>query len=69
MVCISEICVQYKRVSFLYGIKVAKGKGGPPASIVTSVNVPLNHNGVGQKERPTTAVEFQVLEYVLFACN
>lgn len=41
--------------------KVAKGKGGPPAVVPDSINVPLNHNGVGQKERPTTAEDFQVI--------
>lgn len=35
-----------------------KGKGGPPDRIAGSVNVPLNVDGVGQRERPTTADEF-----------
>jgi len=37
--------------------EVALGKGGPPASIFGSLNVPLNHNGTSQHERPTTAEE------------
>lgn len=38
--------------------EVAKGKGGPPSKLPGSFNVPLNHDGVSQHERPTTAVEF-----------
>ena len=39
--------------------EVLKGKGGPPALIPGSLNVPLNHNSIGQSERRTTLVEFQ----------
>ena len=38
--------------------EVASGKGGPPATIPGSVNVPLNSDGVKQSERPTTQDEF-----------
>ena len=38
--------------------EVASGKGGPPATIPGSVNVPLNIDGVKQSERPTTQDEF-----------
>ena len=38
--------------------EVASGKGGPPAIIPGSVNVPLNIDGVKQSERPTTQGEF-----------
>ena len=38
--------------------EVASGKGGPPAKIPGSVNVPLNIDGVKQSERPTTQDEF-----------
>jgi len=38
--------------------EVAAGKGGPPARLPGSHNVPLNHDGVGQHERQTTAEEF-----------
>eukprot|EP00614_Pseudopedinella_elastica_P006886 CAMPEP_0172599888 /NCGR_PEP_ID=MMETSP1068-20121228/20019_1 /TAXON_ID=35684 /ORGANISM="Pseudopedinella elastica, Strain CCMP716" /LENGTH=130 /DNA_ID=CAMNT_0013400303 /DNA_START=52 /DNA_END=444 /DNA_ORIENTATION=+ len=38
--------------------EVEKGKGGPPAKIPGSVNVPLNHDGVPQAERETTVEEF-----------
>ena len=38
--------------------EVASGKGGPPATIPGSVNVPLNIDGVKQSERPTTQEEF-----------
>jgi rhodanese-related sulfurtransferase len=39
-------------------VEVEKGKGGPPASIPGSVNVPLNHNGISQKDHVTTLNEF-----------
>ena len=38
--------------------EVEAGKGGPPAKIPGSVNVPLNIDGVKQSERPTTQDEF-----------
>eukprot|EP00656_Telonema_subtile_P001922 TRINITY_DN10833_c0_g1_i4.p1 TRINITY_DN10833_c0_g1~~TRINITY_DN10833_c0_g1_i4.p1 ORF type:complete len:147 (-),score=24.72 TRINITY_DN10833_c0_g1_i4:137-577(-) len=38
--------------------EVAAGKGGPPAAIKGSVNCPLNIDGVGQRERPTSVDEF-----------
>ena len=38
--------------------EVEAGKGGPPAKIPGSVNVPLNMDGVKQSERPTTQDEF-----------
>ena len=38
--------------------EVHRGKGGPPKAISGSINVPLNHDGVGQRERLTTLGEF-----------
>lgn len=38
--------------------EVAAGKGGPPARVPGSHNVPLNHDGRPQRERETTADEF-----------
>ena len=38
--------------------EVLSGKGGPPHAIEGSVNVPLNHEGIGQRERLTTLDEF-----------
>ena len=38
--------------------EVEAGKGGPPATIPGSVNVPLNMDGAKQSERPTTQEEF-----------
>lgn len=40
--------------------EVSKGKGGPPGTIDGSINVPLNHDGVGQRERLTTLDEFRI---------
>jgi rhodanese-related sulfurtransferase len=40
--------------------EVLSGKGGPPAIIAGSVNVPLNHECSPQRERATTAEEFLV---------
>jgi rhodanese-related sulfurtransferase len=39
---------------------VIEGKGGPPGIIPGSVNVPLNHDGVGQRTRLTCLNEFLV---------
>lgn len=38
--------------------EVIKGKGGPPSSLSGSISVPLNHDGIGQRERLTTLDEF-----------
>mmetsp|Transcript_29139 Transcript_29139/g.37592 ORF Transcript_29139/g.37592 Transcript_29139/m.37592 type:complete len:164 (+) Transcript_29139:69-560(+) len=38
--------------------EVLSGKGGPPNAIPGSLNVPLNHEGIGQRERKTTLNEF-----------
>ena len=38
--------------------EVARGKGGPPARIAGSQNVPLNIDGARQSARATTAEEF-----------
>jgi len=37
---------------------IEAGKGGPPAVIPGSVNVPLNMDGVAQGDRPTTPAEY-----------
>mmetsp|Transcript_46795 Transcript_46795/g.111305 ORF Transcript_46795/g.111305 Transcript_46795/m.111305 type:complete len:126 (-) Transcript_46795:130-507(-) len=39
--------------------EVQAGKGGPPAVIPGSVNVPLNVDGAKQSDRPTTPDEFK----------
>ncbi|CAK9057429.1 unnamed protein product [Durusdinium trenchii] len=39
--------------------EVAEGKGGPPAVIPGSINVPLNVDGQKQSDHPTTPEEFQ----------